>query len=55
MVEPDPVYIEAAIFLSTSGHHSGEYIASCAQERCGYIGKRHLNSFSFRLVANLTA
>jgi hypothetical protein len=32
-------YTEAAIFVSTQGPFMGEYIAACASDSCGYLGK----------------
>jgi hypothetical protein len=33
------VFTEAAIFISTSGPFSGEYVAQCAKGECGYLGQ----------------
>jgi hypothetical protein len=32
-------YTEAAIYKPTGGDFSGEYIAACHTESCGYIGE----------------
>jgi hypothetical protein len=34
-----PDFVEAAIYLATSGTYAGEYVASCATDNCGYLGK----------------
>jgi len=33
------VFVEAAILIETSGPFSGRYIAKCAEEKCGYLGR----------------
>jgi hypothetical protein len=42
-------YVEAAIYQATSGPFSGEYVASCARDRCGYFGGSFL-AFEFHDV-----
>jgi hypothetical protein len=32
-------YTESAVYLAPQGPYVGEYVAGCALERCGYIGK----------------
>jgi hypothetical protein len=32
-------YIESAIYLANDGPYIGEYVAGCASDTCGYIGK----------------
>ena len=32
-------FVEAAIYLVTSGAYAGEYVASCATDNCGYLGE----------------
>ena len=32
-------FVEAAIYLATSGAYAGEYVASCATDNCGYLGE----------------
>jgi hypothetical protein len=42
LLEPlseEPVFTEAAIYLTTFGRYGGEYIAECAKGRCGYLGQ----------------
>jgi hypothetical protein len=34
-----PVFTEAAIYLTTIGRYKGEYVAECAKARCGYLGQ----------------
>jgi hypothetical protein len=34
-----PDYVESAIYEVSLGLFRGEYVASCARERCGYVGK----------------
>jgi len=35
----DATYTEAAIFRAINGEFTGEYVAACAQNTCGYLGK----------------
>jgi len=42
LLEPfseEPVFTEAAIYLTTFGHYEGEYIAECARGCCRYLGQ----------------
>jgi hypothetical protein len=39
-------YTETAILLCTEGQFVGEYIATCANDRCGYFGKVSSTSVS---------
>jgi len=42
LLEPlgeEPVFTEAAIYLTTFGCYEGEYVAECAKARCGYLGQ----------------
>src|ERR1700742_4542741 len=32
-------YTEAAIYLPVQGLYKGEYVAECAESKCGYLGK----------------
>jgi hypothetical protein len=41
-----PDFVEAAIYVVSTGALSGEYVASCALEKCGYFGR------SFELPVN---
>jgi hypothetical protein len=34
-----PDFVEAAIYVAGTGTFAGEYVASCAQDQCGYFGK----------------
>lgn len=34
-----PDFVEAAMYMITVGLLSGEYVASCARNRCGYFGE----------------
>jgi hypothetical protein len=34
-----PDFVEAAIYVVPRGMLSGEYVASCASEKCSYFGK----------------
>ena len=34
----DPRFTEAAIYMPVHGRYAGEYVAECAESRCGYIG-----------------
>jgi hypothetical protein len=36
----EPDFVEAAIYMVPAGPLSGEYVAGCARDRCGYFGKR---------------
>jgi hypothetical protein len=41
LLEPlnqEPVFREAAIYLTTFGRYEGEYVAECAKSECGYLG-----------------
>ncbi|KAF8235833.1 hypothetical protein L208DRAFT_1254779 [Tricholoma matsutake] len=38
-VSEDLVFTEAAIYILVFGRYAGEYIAKCANGRCGYIGQ----------------
>jgi len=35
----EPVFTEAAIYLTTFGRYEGEYVAECARGHCGYLGQ----------------
>lgn len=35
-----PDFVESAIYLSTMGSTTGEYVASCAYGQCGYFGEQ---------------
>lgn len=35
-------YTESAMYLAPHGPYAGEYVAGCASEHCGYIGKFNL-------------
>jgi hypothetical protein len=37
--ETDPDFLEAAIYPVPVGPLAGTYVASCARDRCGYMGK----------------
>jgi hypothetical protein len=39
-----PKFVEAAIYLITTGLYGGQYVASCANDRCGYFGESSLRS-----------
>jgi len=42
LLEPfseEPIFTEAAIYLTTFGHYEGEYVAECARSHCGYLGQ----------------
>jgi hypothetical protein len=32
-------FVESAIYLVGHGRYAGEYVAACAEDRCGYFGK----------------
>ena len=34
-----PDFVESAMYFATTGLHAGLYVASCANDRCGYLGK----------------
>ena len=36
-----PDFVEATIYLATSGAYAGEYVASCATDNCGSLGEFH--------------
>ena len=35
----EPAFIEAAIYIPVFGRFGGEYVAECAESRCGYLGQ----------------
>ena len=35
----EPHYTEAAIYLPLRGRYKGEWVAECAEGRCGYLGR----------------
>jgi hypothetical protein len=49
-MEGEITFTEAAIFMATSGHCTGHYIARCARGNCGYFGKPY--SYPPRLVGD---
>lgn len=38
-------YSESDVYLAVDGDFWGEYVASCAADRCGYLGKSDSTSF----------
>jgi hypothetical protein len=38
VIKDQAVYTEVAVFISTSGPFSGQYVAQCAKGKCGYLG-----------------
>ena len=38
------VYKEASIYVAIGGRYKGEYIAECAEDRCGYLGQSPIYS-----------
>jgi hypothetical protein len=38
LLEPLTAHKEAAIYLAVNGLYPGEYVAECADDRCGYLG-----------------
>ena len=34
-----PDFVEATIYLATSGVYTGEYVASCTTDNCGSLGE----------------
>ena len=39
----DENYTETNVFIQANGTYSGEYVAACALNRCGYLGmSQHL-------------
>ncbi|KAF8239324.1 hypothetical protein L208DRAFT_1237786 [Tricholoma matsutake] len=38
-VSEEPAFTEAAIYILVFGRYAGEYIAECANSRCGYLGQ----------------
>lgn len=37
--ETQPDYVEAPIYMASLGESAGQYVASCARDRCGYFGE----------------
>jgi len=38
-VSEEPAFTEAAIYIPVFGRFAGEYVAECANSRCGYLGQ----------------
>ena len=38
-VSKEPAFTEAAIYIPVFGRFAGEYVAECANSRCGYLGQ----------------
>ena len=38
-------YKEASIYLAIDGQYKGEYVAECAEDRCGYLGQSPISVF----------
>jgi hypothetical protein len=38
-----PQYVESAIYMAFDGPFFGEYVASCATNKCSYLGERDLH------------
>lgn len=34
-----PDFVESAMYFATTGSHAGLYVASCAKNKCGYLGE----------------
>jgi hypothetical protein len=43
LVEPKDT--ETAIYIARSGEFAGQYVAGCASDSCGYLGKLMLQSY----------
>lgn len=48
-----PDFVEAAIYVATSGTYAGEYVTSCAKDACGYLGEFRCLPAVERLVPDL--
>ena len=46
-----PDFVEAAIYSISKGPLAGKYVASCAQDKCGYFGEA---CSTYRLQVRLT-
>jgi hypothetical protein len=56
MVEAtNPDFIESAMYIASVGPFTGMYLASCARDRCGYMGKlpRHTIVNTFALMTSV--
>jgi len=42
-----PDFVESTIYVPTTGPWAGLYVATCAKERCAYIGKCFVLEFHF--------
>lgn len=40
-----PDFVEAAMYMPSTGPFAGQYIATCARDQCGYFGKLALLQF----------
>jgi len=39
MNQDGPDFVEAATYMVRAGHLAGQYVASCALDKCGYLGE----------------
>jgi len=40
MMDPmTPDFVEAAIYMASDGDNAGQYVATCAKDKCGYFGE----------------
>lgn len=37
--EQAPDFVEAAVYMPSSGPYAGQYVAACAKDNCGYLGE----------------
>jgi hypothetical protein len=40
-----PDFVEAAMYMPATGPFAGQYIATCARDKCGYLSKLALLRF----------
>ena len=40
MMDPmTPDFVEAAIYMASDGDNTGQYVATCVKDECGYFGE----------------
>ena len=37
-----PDYVEAAMYMAIVGPYTGQYVISCADDKCGYLGNNEM-------------
>lgn len=42
--ENGPDFVEAAMYMVTTGKFAGHYVIGCVEDRCGYLGEPEIGS-----------